>query len=336
MSELENFQSPDRFQPSSENRLDLTEIQDKLNAVKQEIKKVIVGQDKVLDYLLLSILTGGHSLIEGLPGVAKTMMAKLLAKTINADFSRIQFTPDLMPSDVTGTSILNMKTNEFEFIKGPIFGNIILIDEINRSPAKTQAALFECMSENQVTVDGTSYQLVLPFIVFATQNPVEQEGTYRLPEAQLDRFLFKIDVQYPDLDNEIEILNEQQERKNIDKTTLVNQVINALDINRFQEIIKSIYVHEDLIKYIATIVTQTRSNYNLFLGASPRASIAILEASKANAAMDGRDFVTPEDIKNVCYPILNHRVILTPEKEMEGLTTNQVIEQIIENINIPR
>ncbi len=336
MSELENFQSPDRFQPSSENRLDLTEIQDKLNAVKQEIKKVIVGQDKVLDYLLLSILTGGHSLIEGLPGVAKTMMAKLLAKTINADFSRIQFTPDLMPSDVTGTSILNMKTNEFEFIKGPIFGNIILIDEINRSPAKTQAALFECMSENQVTVDGTSYQLVLPFIVFATQNPVEQEGTYRLPEAQLDRFLFKIDVQYPDLDNEIEILKEQQERKNIDKTTLVNQVINALDINRFQEIIKSIYVHEDLIKYIATIVTQTRSNYNLFLGASPRASIAILEASKANAAMDGRDFVTPEDIKNVCYPILNHRVILTPEKEMEGLTTNQVIEQIIENINIPR
>ena len=340
MSELENqnpenFQSPNRFQPN-ENRLDLSEVQTKLSAVKNEIKKVIVGQDRVIDYLLLSILTGGHSLIEGLPGVAKTMMAKLLAQTIQADFSRIQFTPDLMPSDVTGTSVLNMKTNEFEFIKGPIFGNIILIDEINRSPAKTQAALFECMSENQITVDGKTYHLQPPFIVFATQNPVEQEGTYRLPEAQLDRFLFKINVEYPDLENEIEILIEQQQRKNIDKTTLVNSVISSAEIIRFQKLIKSIYVHQDLIKYIAEIVTQTRGNYNLFLGASPRASIAILEASKANAAMDGRDFVTPEDIKHVSYPILTHRVILIPEKEMEGFTAQQVIEQIIEGIHIPR
>lgn len=323
------------YQPL-ENRTDFSDIQNKTDAIKNELKKVIVGQDDVIDQLILSLLSDGHSLIEGLPGVAKTMMAKLLAKTIDANFSRIQFTPDLMPSDVIGTSILNSKINEFEFKKGPIFANIVLIDEINRSPAKTQAALFESMSEKQVTVDGTTYPLVPPFLVFATQNPIEQEGTYRLPEAQLDRFMFKIIVKYPSLEDEIILLNEQQNRKEIDKESLVEKVINGEEIVSYQQRIKSVYVHEALLNYIATIVHQTRIDQALYIGASPRASIAILDASKSNAAINGRDFVIPEDIKQVAYAILGHRVVMIPEKEMEGFTTHHIIQQIIDRVEIPR
>ena len=323
------------YQPI-ENRLDFSDIQVKMNAIKTELKKVIVGQDDVIDQLILALLSDGHSLIEGLPGVAKTMMAKLLAKTIQADFSRIQFTPDLMPSDVIGTSILNSRVNEFEFKQGPIFANIVLIDEINRSPAKTQAALFECMSEKQVTVDGTTYLLQPPFLVFATQNPIEQEGTYRLPEAQLDRFMFKILVKYPSLENEIILLNEQQNRKSINKETLVEKVVNGKEIVAYQQRIKSIFVHESLLNYIATIVHQTRIDSALYMGASPRASIAILDATKSNAAINGRDFVIPEDIKQVAYAILGHRVVMIPEKEMEGFTTHHIIKQIIDRVEIPR
>ena len=264
------------------------------------------------------------------------MMALLLAKTIDYGFSRIQFTPDLMPSDVIGTSILNSKINEFEFKKGPIFSNIILIDEINRSPAKTQAALFESMSERQVTVDGTTYPLQAPFLVFATQNPIEQEGTYRLPEAQLDRFMFKIYVKYPSLESEIELLKEQQERKNIDKESLVEKVISGNEIIEFQDRIKSVFVHEALITYIATIVHQTRIDQTLYMGASPRASIAILDAAKSNAAVNRRDFVIPEDIKQIAHTILGHRVVMVPEKEMEGFTTQHIIQQIIDRVEIPR
>lgn len=325
----------DTYQPF-ENRIDFTDVQEKMLAVKNELKKVIVGQDDIIDQLILALLSDGHSLIEGLPGVAKTMMAKLLAKTIDADFSRIQFTPDLMPSDVIGTSILNSKINEFEFKQGPIFANIILIDEINRSPAKTQAALFESMSERQVTVDGTTYPLQAPFLVFATQNPIEQEGTYRLPEAQLDRFMFKINVEYPTLENEIILLKEQHERKDIDKESLVESVINGTEITAFQHRIKSIYIHESLIHYIASIVHQTRIDQALYMGASPRASIAILDAAKSNAAINGRDFVIPEDIKQVAYAILGHRVVLIPEKEMEGFSTHHIIQQIIDRVEIPR
>ena len=323
------------YQPI-ENRLDFSDIQEKMNDIKTELKKVIVGQDDVIDQLILALLSDGHSLIEGLPGVAKTMMAKLLAKTIHANFSRIQFTPDLMPSDVIGTSILDARINEFEFKQGPIFANIILIDEINRSPAKTQAALFECMSEKQVTVDGTTYPLQPPFLVFATQNPIEQEGTYRLPEAQLDRFMFKIIVKYPSLENEIILLNEQQNRKETDKESLVEKVVNGKEIVVYQQRIKSIFVHESLLNYIATIVHQTRIDSALYMGASPRASIAILDATKSNAAINGRDFVIPEDIKQVAYAILGHRVVLIPEKEMEGFTTHHIIKQIIDRVEIPR
>ncbi len=327
--------SENTYQPF-ENRVDFSDVQHKMQTVKNELKKVIVGQDDIIDQLILALLSNGHSLIEGLPGVAKTMMAKLLAKTIDSGFSRIQFTPDLMPSDVIGTSILNSKINEFEFKKGPIFSNIILIDEINRSPAKTQAALFESMSERQVTVDGTTYPLQAPFLVFATQNPIEQEGTYRLPEAQLDRFMFKIYVKYPSLESEIELLKEQQERKNIDKESLVEKVISGNEIIEFQNRIKSVFVHEALITYIATIVHQTRIDQTLYMGASPRASIAILDAAKSNAAVNGRDFVIPEDIKQIAHTILGHRVVMVPEKEMEGFTTQHIIQQIIDRVEIPR
>ncbi|MDH1881799.1 MoxR family ATPase [Empedobacter sp. GD03797] len=327
--------SENTYQPF-ENRVDFSDVQHKMQAVKNELKKVIVGQDDIIDQLILALLSNGHSLIEGLPGVAKTMMAKLLAKTIDSGFSRIQFTPDLMPSDVIGTSILNSKINEFEFKKGPIFSNIILIDEINRSPAKTQAALFESMSERQVTVDGTTYPLQTPFLVFATQNPIEQEGTYRLPEAQLDRFMFKIYVKYPSLESEIELLKEQQESKNIDKESLVEKVISGNEIIEFQDRIKSVFVHEALITYIATIVHQTRIDQTLYMGASPRASIAILDAAKSNAAVNRRDFVIPEDIKQIAHTILGHRVVMVPEKEMEGFTTQHIIQQIIDRVEIPR
>lgn len=333
MMEQENL---DRYKPDFENRIDLKDLQTKLDAVRNEVKKVIVGQDKVINMLLLAILAGGHSLIEGLPGVAKTLTAKLIAKSIRSNFRRIQFTPDLMPSDVTGSTILDIKSNEFEFRKGPIFGNVILIDEINRAPAKTQASLFECMSERQVTVDGQTYPMATPFIVFATQNPIEHEGTYRLPEAQLDRFLFKIDVHYPDFDQELLILKEHHEQKAKNKEDLVQEVISIDEIIHFQHLVKLVYAHEDVLKYIAQIISQTRTNPYLSLGASPRASIAILEAAKASAALQGHDFVTPEDVKYVAEAILSHRIQLTPEKEMEGFTPAYIVQQIIESVEIPR
>jgi MoxR-like ATPase len=290
----------------------------------------------MIELLIISILANGHSLIEGVPGVAKTVTAKLLAKTMNVAFSRIQFTPDLMPSDILGTSIFNVKTSEFEFKKGPLFSNIILIDEINRAPAKTQAALFEAMAERQITMDGNTYEMTAPFLVFATQNPIEQEGTYRLPEAQLDRFLFKIKVNYPSLEEEIGILESKHHQKNKNLESLVTSVLTADQIADYQETIKEIIIEGNLMKYIAAIVHHTRNNANLYLGASPRASIAIMDAAKALAAINGRDFVTPDDIKKVASPILGHRVILTPEREMEGFTPEKVIKQIMETIEIPR
>ncbi|MEZ0452112.1 AAA family ATPase [Sphingobacterium thalpophilum] len=321
---------------SFENRTDVSVLYDKMAQVKAEVKKVIVGQDELLDMLLISILASGHALIEGLPGVAKTLSAKLIARTISSDFKRIQFTPDLMPSDVTGSSILDLKTNEFEFRKGPIFANIVLIDEINRAPAKTQAALFESMAERQVSVDGNTYGLPVPFVVFATQNPIEHEGTYRLPEAQLDRFLFKINVNYPELEQELQILREHHAQQAVNKEDQVGTVISAAEIASFQRLIKSIFVHEELLTYIAQVIIKTRTNPSLTLGASPRASIALLESAKASAALNGRDFVTPEDIRRVAPAVLGHRVMLTPEREMEGFTTAYVIDQILNTVDIPR
>lgn len=319
-----------------QSRIDMEELSQSLESIKSEIAKVIVGQESMVEHLLAALLANGHVIIEGVPGVAKTVTAKLLAKTIDIGFSRIQFTPDLMPSDILGTSVFNVKTSEFEFKKGPIFSNFILIDEINRSPAKTQAALFEVMEEWQVTMDGIRYEMEAPFMVVATQNPIEHEGTYRLPEAQLDRFLFKIEVKYPTLNQEIEIISNQHKTKSNDKTQAVNKVISGEQLKKYQDIVKNIVVEPHLIEYIAKITIATRENQFLYLGASPRASLALLNASKAFAAIRGRDFVTPEDIKEASYAVLRHRIAVSPEREMEGLSTDEVIRQILEGIEIPR
>lgn len=323
-------------QLSFENRIDLSDLKLKTDAVKSELKKVIVGQEEMIELILVALLANGHILLEGIPGVAKTLTAKLLAKTIDTSFSRIQFTPDLMPSDILGTSIYNARISDFEFKSGPIFSNFILIDEINRSPAKTQAALFEVMEERQITIDGTKYVMNNPFIVIATQNPIEQEGTYQLPEAQLDRFMFKITIDYPTLEQEIEIIAREHALVNHQKTDDIKPVLSPNDIISFQNIVKQVIVEPHLLQYIAQLVNQTRNNPFLYLGASPRASIAILNASKALAVLNGRDFVTPEDIKTVAVPVLNHRIIVQPDKEMEGTTAKQVILQIVESIEIPR
>lgn len=319
-----------------ENRIDLSNLHSLVAQIRQEVKKVIIGQDKMIDLLLTAILADGHVLIEGMPGVAKTLTAKLIAKVISVGFSRLQFTPDLMPSDVLGTSVFNSKTTDFEFKKGPIFSNLILIDEINRAPAKTQSALFEVMEEKQVTIDGTTYPMALPFVVLATQNPIEQEGTYRLPEAQLDRFLFKIEVAYPSLEEEVQIINHAQQLKNQDKLAEVVPLMSGEELLAYRQKVQQIHIEESLMRYIAEIVYQTRQHPALYLGASPRASLAILNASKAYAALQGRDFVSPEDISTVAYPVLVHRLVLTPEKEMEGLQLHQVIAQISQTVEVPR
>ena len=321
---------------SFENRIDLEKLKNAVIQIKAELGKIIVGQDNFIELLIVALLADGHVLIEGVPGVAKTITAKLLAKTIDTGFSRLQFTPDLMPSDVLGTSILNMKTSEFEFRQGPIFSNLVLIDEINRAPAKTQAALFEVMEERQISIDGNTYSMKPPFMVLATQNPIEQEGTYALPEAQLDRFLFKIDVGYPTLDEEILIIKTHQDRKGNLPQTLISSLLSETDLLAYKSKIFEVLVEEKIMRYIAQIITKTRNHPHLYLGGSPRASIAILNASKAFAAINGRDFVIPEDIKKVLYPVLRHRLILTPEREMEGMTTDKVIEMIVQSVEVPR
>jgi len=319
-----------------EQRIDLSGLNRAVHDIKNEIAQVIIGQYKMVDLLLIGLLCDGHILIEGVPGVAKTLTAKLMARIIDVDFSRLQFTPDLMPSDVVGTSVFNPREGEFRFKTGPVFSNIVLIDEINRAPAKTQAALFEVMEERQVTIDGISHQMRFPFIVLATQNPIEQEGTYRLPEAQLDRFLFKIDVGYPTLAEEITILNRQQGKTQTQMLDGVRKLLSPHDIQHYRTLIQSIIIEPKLIEFIARIVHETRNNPSLYLGASPRASLAILRSAKANAAIKGRDFVTPEDIIEMAPHVLRHRIILTPEKEMEGITADDLIESILKAIEIPR
>ena len=306
-----------------DNRVPLEDLKQTAEAIKQELSKVIVGQERFVELLIISLLADGHVLIEGVPGIAKTITAKLFAKVLRTEFSRIQFTPDLMPSDVLGTSVFNMKTSEFEFKKGPIFSNIVLIDEINRAPAKTQAALFETMEERQASIDGTTYKLEPPFMVLATQNPIEQEGTYALPEAQLDRFIFKIKIDYPSLEDEVKIIETHHNRKGEQPEELINAVLTSEQLTDYKAKIQNVTVEEKIVKYIAEMVSKTRNHPHLYLGASPRASIAILNSAKAFAAINGRDFVIPEDVKIVLKPVLNHRIILTPEREMEGMTTEK-------------
>ncbi|WP_053992315.1 MoxR family ATPase [Mangrovimonas sp. TPBH4] len=318
------------------NRIPLEDLKNAVEQIKAELRKVIVGQDQFVELLIVALLADGHALIEGVPGIAKTVTAKLFAKVLKTDFNRIQFTPDLMPSDVLGTSVLNMKNSDFEFKKGPIFSNIVLIDEINRAPAKTQAALFETMEERQASIDGTTYKFEAPFMVLATQNPIEQEGTYALPEAQLDRFLFKIKVDYPSLEEEIKILETHHQRQGKQPQTLISPILDAEQLAAFKEKTQAILVEEKIIKYIAELVSKTRNHPHLYLGGSPRASIAILNTAKAFAAISGRDFVIPEDVKKAIAPVLNHRIILTPEREMEGMTTEQVIDMVVQSVEVPR
>ena len=336
MENTEQHTTPENENVNFESRLDLSQLQESLLAIRAELGSVIVGQHKMIDQLLVAFLSNGHVLLEGVPGVAKTITAKLLAKTLHIGFSRIQFTPDLMPSDILGTSVFDLKKSEFEFKKGPIFSNLILIDEINRAPAKTQAALFEVMEERQITIDGTTYILDTPFLVIATQNPIEQEGTYRLPEAQLDRFLFKITIDYPKLEEEIMIIQREHLLQDHGKLENIRTLLSPAEIKHYQSLVKQIVVEHNLLEYIAKIVINTRENAFLYLGASPRASIAILNAAKGFAAIRGRDFVTPEDIKEAAIPVLQHRVIVTPEREMEGISSIEIIKQILESVEIPR
>ncbi|OHD66616.1 MAG: magnesium chelatase [Spirochaetes bacterium RBG_13_51_14] len=317
-------------------RIKLTELNQTNAKITGELKKVIVGQDQMIELLLAAVLANGHVLLEGVPGIAKTLTAKLLSMTMSIDFSRIQFTPDLMPSDIIGTTVFNVKRGDFEFKKGPVFSNLVLIDEINRAPAKTQSALFEVMEERQVTVDGKTYFLEEPFLVFATQNPIEYEGTYRLPEAQLDRFLFKIKIGYPSLEEEFRILSEAHARRERDKLADVKRVVTGKQIIAGQKKVKNVHIDDNVMKYIAEIIHRTRNHAALYLGGSPRASLAVMDGAKALAVLRQRDFVKPEDIQTAAFPALRHRLLLTPEKEMEGRTPEDIIEEILQGIEVPR
>lgn len=317
-------------------RVDISQIKERLDLVKSGIKKLIVGQDKTIELLLTALVADGHILIEGVPGIAKTLSAQLLAKLINTDFKRIQFTPDLMPADLIGTSVYNAKKSEFEFKKGPLFSNIVLIDEINRAPAKTQSALFEVMEERNISVEGITYKLEKPFLVIGTQNPIEHEGTYRLPEAQLDRFLFKIEMDFPTVNEEVEILKRFNKERSNSQINTITPVLKANELIELRSKVDDIHVEESLLVYIASLVNATRNNPDIYLGASPRASLSILRASKAFAVLQGRDYITPDDIKMVAPSALVHRIIPGAEKEIEGITSNDIINSIIGKIEVPR
>lgn len=321
---------------SFKQRLDLSPIQHKINNLITECRKYLVDQDELIELMIACILSDGHILLEGVPGIAKTLSARVLAKTIKSGFSRIQFTPDLMPSDILGTSLYNMKDSEFIFKKGPIFSNVVLIDEINRAPAKTQSALFEVMEEKQISFDGEEYQMEFPFIVIATQNPIEQEGTYRLPEAQLDRFLMKIILDYPSKETELNILKKFKNQIGKLDLSTIQPMLTATEIKEIQALMEQIHIEDQMLAYITTIIQETRNHAKLYLGASPRASLAILRTSKVVALLAGRDFVIPDDIQYVCPHILNHRLILSPDAEMEGLSTKMIIDEILKSLEVPR
>jgi MoxR-like ATPase len=315
---------------------DLERFQHALDALRDRIGGIVLGQEDATDALICGLLSGGHVLLEGVPGIAKTLLAKLLARCLKLDYARIQFTPDLMPSDVVGTSVFNMEARRFEFQKGPVFAQVVLIDEINRAPAKTQAALFEVMEERQITYDGIRYAMKAPFFVVATQNPIEQEGTYRLPEAQLDRFLFRIKMHYPGLADEEALLRRFKGNFGAQDPDRVEPVLDGETLLACQALVEKVHATDALCSYIAAIVHATRDHGSLYLGASPRASLGILRSAKALALMEGRDYVLPEDVQAVALSVLNHRILLTSERELEGLEPETVIKDILSGIELPR
>ncbi len=317
-------------------RFDLSDFQEKVNKLRDKIATVIVGQERAIDLILTAILADGHVLVEGVPGVAKTLLTRLISKLIDADFKRIQFTPDLMPSDVLGTNVFNIKTQEFEFHKGPIFSQIVLVDEINRAPAKTQAALFEVMEERQSTVDGVTRPMSPLYTVLATQNPVEQEGTYRLPEAQLDRFMMKVNMGYPSYEEEVRILERHQSNSALVKLDDIEPILSVEQLLHLRSYLDKVVIDKSLLNYIAQISQQTRLSQAIQLGASPRASIYILKGAKAYALLQGRDFVTPDDIKTIVPPVLEHRLIITADAEMQGFTIEKLAQALLDKIEVPK
>lgn len=312
--------------------MDVNDVKETFSNLREVVHKKVVGKDDVIDYIFIGLMTEGHVLLEGVPGIAKTYITNTIAEVLSCDFKRVQFTPDLLPSDILGTMILDKKTNSFKIKKGPIFTNFLLADEINRAPPKTQSALLEAMQEKQVTIDVNTYPLSFPFIVVATQNPIEMEGTYPLPEAQLDRFLFKVDVTYPNYDEEIEIIKLKKK----DEVKL-KPILTVKKLGTLKNLIeKNVEINEDIIKYIVEIVRATRTHESVLYGASPRASIAFLRAGRVKAAIEGRDYVIPDDIKNLAYSVLNHRIILKPEAVVEGITKENIISDILKSVSVPK
>jgi MoxR-like ATPase len=313
-------------------------VQTVFERMQQEAQKVIVGQTELFELIVVSLFSGGHVLLEGVPGTAKTLVAKTLAMIVSGEFSRVQFTPDLMPSDIVGTSVYDLTTNQFNLKRGPVFTNVLLADEINRAPAKTQSALLECMEERQVSIDGVRHELPPPFMVVATQNPIEYEGTYPLPEAQLDRFLFKLRVDYPLPEVETEILMNYHHGFNATRleTIGIESVVDNVSLQACQEAIQAVTVEDSIFNYIVGLAEASRASNELVLGGSPRASIALLLASKTYAALQGRDYILPDDVKFLAPPVYRHRILLKPDAEIEGLTPDDVIDRLLAETEIPR
>jgi MoxR-like ATPase len=316
------------------------ELKTVLTRAKEEISKVIIGQEQAIDSALIAIFTGHHALVEGVPGVAKTLLVRTLAHVLGCEFGRIQFTPDLMPADITGTHVFNMQKNNFALVKGPIFTTFLLADEINRAPAKTQSALLQAMQERTVTIDRRTHPLPENFTVFATQNPIEYQGTYPLPEAQVDRFMLKIPMDHPGREEELALarrmLGSDSPPEAVLKSGSVQAVVSAQTLTSLRRQLEAVRVKEELTAYLVDIVRMTRRHQGVLVGAGPRATQALLLSSRAFAALDGRDFVTPDDIKALALPVLGHRIILRPEYEMEGLAIDEVIQQILQEVTVPR
>jgi MoxR-like ATPase len=315
----------------SNNQVDVSIVREIAQDVLSEVGRTIVGKGDIMQMLFVGLLTNGHVLLEGVPGLAKTVMAKTFADSLGISFKRVQFTPDLLPSDVTGSMVFDQAKGDFVIRKGPIFANIVLADEINRTAPKTQAALLEAMAERQVTIEGKTYDLEKPFQVVATENPIEQEGTYPLPEAQLDRFIFKLWLDYPNEEEEVDIMKRQLSGKAI----LVNKITNGQEIVELQKLTDKVYIDEIVLQYIRDLIFKTRNDPMIAMGAGPRASLVLMKASKARAAILGRNYVTPDDIKELMIPTLNHRLALKPEAELEGLTTTAVVKRLVDETPVP-